>query len=117
MAEKRNLGRHRKRYSLRFGAEEPIFKAFTEDISITGLFIKTAKTSPPGGLVLIDLELGDEKKVLLEARVMWAKKVPPQMIHLVKKSGMGVRITRFISGELLYSDLCEELALPYAELL
>jgi Tfp pilus assembly protein PilZ len=117
MAEKRNLGRHRKRFTLRFGADEPVFKAFTEDISSTGLFIKTAKTSRPGSSVKVALELDDERTVMLEAQVMWAKKVPPHMIHLVMKSGMGVRITRFIDGESLYCDLCEELSLPYAELL
>ncbi|NJD90385.1 MAG: pilus assembly protein PilZ [Geobacter sp.] len=117
MAEKRNLDRHRKRYVLRFGADELLFKAFTEDISTTGLFIKTAKTSPPGSSLLVELELDEQCRVLMETRVMWAKKVPPQLIHLVKKSGMGVKIIRFVSGEADYCELCEELSLPYAELL
>jgi Tfp pilus assembly protein PilZ len=117
MAEKRNLDRHRKRFILRFGTDELPYKAFTEDISTTGLFIKTAKTYPPGSRLLVELELDEQRRVLMETRVMWAKKVPPQLIHLVKKSGMGVRITRFISGEAAYCELCEELSLPYAELL
>ena len=117
MAEKRNLDRHRKRYILRFGTDTLQYKAFTEDISTTGLFIKTAKISPPGGLLLVELELDEQRKVLMETRVMWAKKVPPQLIHLVKKSGMGVKIIRFFSGEGDYIELCEELSLPYAELL
>ncbi|HZV80770.1 MAG TPA: PilZ domain-containing protein [Geobacteraceae bacterium] len=112
MAEKRNLGRHRKRFSLRFGIGEPVKLAFTEDISSTGLFIKTASTCNPGTIVTVELELGGGITVTLEAQVMWAKKVPPQMIHLVKKSGMGVRIIRFVSGEAEYSMLCEELELP-----
>jgi len=117
MAEKRDLDRHRKRFIISFGPDEPEFKAFTEDISTTGLFIKTAKTYPPGSRLLVQLELDEQRKVLMETRVMWAKKVPPQMIHLVKKSGMGVRIIRFVSGEAYYCELCEELSLPYAELL
>jgi hypothetical protein len=40
---------------------------------------------------------------------MWAKKVPPNMIQLVKKCGMGVRITGITSGEEEYRRLCEEL--------
>lgn len=109
MAEKRNLGRHRKRFSLRFGVGEPVRLAFTEDISSTGLFIKTTNVCNPGAVIMVELSLDGDVRVTLEARVMWAKKVPPQMIHLVKKSGMGVRINRFISGEAEYSRLCEEL--------
>jgi hypothetical protein len=117
MAEKRNLGRHRKRFLIRFGAGEAVLKAFTEDISTTGMFIKTAKTSSPGSLIWVELALDDTRLVAMEARVMWAKKVPPQLLHLTQKGGMGVKIVRFISGEADYRDLCEELSLPYAELL
>ncbi len=117
MAEKRNLGRHRKRFSLRFGDGEHSRKAFTEDISTTGIFIKTAYVCKVGSVIAVELELDAVRTVEMEARVMWAKKVPPQMIHLVKKSGMGVRIIRFVRGESDYGLLCEELSLPYAELL
>jgi hypothetical protein len=37
--------------------------------------------------------------VEIEARVMWAKKVPQNLFHIVKKSGMGIRFLRFHSGE------------------
>jgi hypothetical protein len=117
MAEKRDLGRHRKRFSLRFGPDNPEKIAFTEDISTTGLFIKTGYVCRPGSVIKVELSLDDARSVLLEARVMWAKKVPPQMILRVPKAGMGVKIIRFVSGETDYSDLCEELALPLAELL
>jgi hypothetical protein len=39
---------------------------------------------------------------------MWAKKVPPRMLHLVKKCGMGVKVVKIISGEEAYRDYCEE---------
>jgi len=117
MAEKRNLDRHRKRMALRFGVEEAMRSAFTEDLSTTGLFIKTAYAPPPGSVITIELTLEDARQVLLVAQVRWVKKVPPQMIHLARKGGMGVKIIRFISGEEDYHLLCEELSLPYAELL
>jgi hypothetical protein len=117
MAEKRNLDRHRKRYLIRFGEGETVLKAFTEDISSTGMFIKTAKTSSPGSVIWVEMALDEKRLVVFEARVMWAKKVPPQLIHVAKKGGMGVRITRFVSGESDYNMLCEELSLPHAELL
>jgi len=109
MAEKRNLGRHRKRFPLRLGIGDTIRMAFTEDISSTGLFIKTANVYNPGAVITIELVLDDSTAVRLEAQVMWAKKVPPQLIHLTKKSGMGVKIRRFINGEAEYLRLCQEL--------
>jgi uncharacterized protein (AIM24 family) len=117
MAEKRDLGRHRKRYTIRFGLTGQERKAFTEDISTTGLFIKTAYVHGPGSVIRVELELDERRTVVMEARVVWAKRVQPQMLHLVRKCGMGVRIVRFLSGGEDYRLLCEELALPYAELL
>ncbi len=109
MAEKRDLKRHRKRLSLRFGVEDPNRLAFTEDVSTQGLFIKTPNVCPPGTRIRVDLNLPDGRVVRLEAQVRWAKKVPPQMLRMAAKGGMGVRITRFFDGEDLYAALCEEL--------
>ena len=117
MAEKRNIDRHRKRYPLRFGSGDLARTAFTEDISTTGLFVRTAHVCNPGSLVKVELTLENEQQVILEARVVWVKRVPPQMIRLARKGGMGLRIVRFVSGEDVYRLLCEELSLPYAELL
>lgn len=111
MADKRDIQRLKKRLAIRFGTDEPSRLAFTEDISRTGLFVKTTNICRPGSLIRIAMEL-EGTVVELEGRVMWAKKVPPQMIHLVKKSGMGVRIVRFISGAEAYGRLCAGAAVP-----
>lgn len=108
MADKRIIKRLKKRISLRFGGDEPSRLAFTEDVSVDGLFIKTTNISRPGSLIRVIMELEGGTVVELEGRVMWAKKVPPQMIHLVRKSGMGVRIVRFIAGAEAYGRLCAE---------
>jgi hypothetical protein len=110
MAEKRDISRLRKRYSLRFGIDKPVRLGFTEDISSTGLFLKTTNICNPGSLILVEIAISDTETVLLQGRVVWAKKVPPQLIHMVKKSGMGVRIERFLQGEERYLQLCRELA-------
>jgi hypothetical protein len=102
MAEKRDTGRVKKRLSLRFGTDTPSRLAFTEDVSAHGLFIKTTNICPPGTRVQIELDLPDCEPVFLEGMVRWTKKVPPQVIHLVKKSGMGIKIMRFIAGEERY---------------
>ncbi len=109
MAEKRDLKRHRKRLSLRFGIDDPNRLAFTEDISAQGLFIRTVNVCTPGTRIRVDLILPDERTVQMEAQVRWAKKVPPQMLRMAQKGGMGVRITRFLAGEELYEALCNEL--------
>jgi len=99
MAEKRIVKRVRRRLSLRFGDAKPVRMAFTEDVTNNGLFIKTTNLYRPGTQIAIELILPDETRVNLIGFVRWSKKVPPNMIHLVKKAGMGVKIVRFVSGE------------------
>lgn len=98
MADKRDIKRHKKRLSIRFGLDEPNRMAFTEDISITGMFIKTPNVCVPNSKIKIEFVV-ENGLVQLEARVMWAKKVPQNLFHLVKKSGMGIRFLKFHAGE------------------
>jgi Tfp pilus assembly protein PilZ len=99
MAEKRIIKRVRRRLSLRFGQDKPVRMAFTEDVTDDGMFIKTTNLYRPGTQIAIELILPDERRVNLIGMVRWTKKVPPNMIHLVKKAGMGVKILRFVDGE------------------
>lgn len=112
MADKRDIRRVRKRISIRFGIEEAARVAFTEDISMTGMFIKSPNVIPPGTKIKIEMTLPDGVKVEIESRVMWAKKVPANLFHLVKKSGMGVRFLRFTAGENAFDDFFESIATP-----
>lgn len=112
MADKRDIRRIKKRITIRFGIGEAVRVAFTEDISMTGMFIRTPNVIPPNSKVMIEFDLPEGCKVVLEARVMWAKKVPANLFHLVKKSGMGVRFLRFISGEDAFDDFFERIATP-----
>jgi Tfp pilus assembly protein PilZ len=99
MAEKRIIKRVRRRLSLRFGHDKPVRMAFTEDVTDDGIFIKTTNLYKPGTQVTIELILPDEVKVTLIGMVRWSKKVPPNMIHLVRKAGLGVKILHFVTGE------------------
>jgi hypothetical protein len=112
VADKRDIRRIRKRISIRFGIDEAVRVAFTEDVSMTGMFIKSPNIVPPNSKIIIEFMLPDGTKVEIEARVMWAKKVPQNLFHLVKKSGMGVRFLRFISGEDAFDDYFESIATP-----
>lgn len=110
MSNKRAPERHKKRLPVRFGIEEASRVAFTEDISLNGLFIKSSNVCPPNTVVMVELFLDNDVRVVLEARVMWAKKVPQNLFHLVKKSGMGVRIVRFHSGKEHFERFCSAIA-------
>jgi len=110
MAEKRDIKRHKKRITVRFGIDDASRVAFTEDISLTGMFIKTPNIVPPNTKIRIVLELSNNRNVEIEARVMWAKKVPQNLFHLVKKSGMGVRFLRFHTGEDVFNCYFKELS-------
>ena len=112
MSEKRTPIRLKKRLSVRFGIEEANRVAFTEDLSATGMFIKSLNVCPPNTKIKIEFSPDDKNKVFLEARVMWAKKVPQNLFHLVKKSGMGVRILQFYSGEEHYRRFCDSMSAP-----
>ncbi len=104
--EKRGLKRFRKRLQLRFGQDSSSKVGFTSDISPQGFFIHSALVLPPQTRLQIELSPpGGAEAVLIEGRVVWAKKVPPNLLRLTK-GGMGVRIIRFLTGEEVYSDLC-----------
>lgn len=106
MADKRDRQRTRKRIALEFGVGETVSrKAFSEDISPFGMFIKTPNVSNPNTMIRIEI-IHNNQLISLDARVMWAKRVPQNLFHLVKRCGMGVRIIRFHSGQELYYELC-----------
>ena len=109
MAEKRNLKRKKKRVKVRFGIDEPKKFAFSDDISSEGIFIKTAAPEQPGKLLFLEITLPDETRVLCKGRIHWAKRVPPNMLRLVGKGGMGVRILSFGEGQQAYEEFVESL--------
>ncbi len=110
MAEKRDLKRVRKRMTLKFGMDEPNRIAFTEDVSAQGMCIRTAFVCPPGTEIVIELCLPDGNQVRIKGVIAWAKKVPSNMVHLVKKCGMGVKFTKLEAGEDALTRLCSEIS-------
>jgi hypothetical protein len=92
--EKRSKNRIGKRLIVKFGTEKPDRLGFTEDVSPTGLFIKTSNVAPPGTLLRIELTLPDDRTILVVGVVMWAKQVPYSLLRFTKKNGMGLRLTQ-----------------------
>ncbi len=107
MPERRNMKRHTKRLTLQFGTDNPSHHGFTIDISDTGIFLKSALVYPPGTILTVVISIQDDGIVRLQGRVMWAKSVPANLVHLIKKVGMGVKIIKFLEGEKEYHRLVE----------
>jgi hypothetical protein len=95
--EKRDIKRKRVRLSLR--AEPGNIKAYSGDLSETGIFIITTKVLRPGTRLRIIVNV-DDGSALGVGIVRWAKRVPSQLIRNVGvKGGMGVEFT-WVSTEL-----------------
>jgi hypothetical protein len=86
--DKRELGRAKKRVMVRYGLEKPDRTGFTKNVSETGLYIKTNNVLKPGLTIQIEIHFPD-RKFSMWARVVWAKKVPPQLAHVLE-CGMGI---------------------------
>ncbi|ALC17984.1 PilZ domain-containing protein [Desulfuromonas soudanensis] len=106
--DKRNIRRHRKRLQVKFGVEEAGRFGFTEDLSDTGIFIKSAVVQNPNSVLKLELTSPGGEIIYLVGRVMWARKVPPNLLQRLK-GGMGVRILNITSGENTYRSLLSEL--------
>lgn len=86
--EKRGRGRTKRRLMVRFGAPAADRTAFTKNLSETGLFLQTNNVVAPGQTLQVQIHFPD--RVFSHwARVVWAKKVPPQLAHVLE-CGMGV---------------------------
>lgn len=99
MAVERSPVRKKKRLKVRFGVDYPKRVAFTGDASMGGLYIITGQPERPGSKLLIELNLPDDQQVIAYGRVRWAKKVPPNLIRVANKAGMGVQFVKFEAGE------------------
>jgi hypothetical protein len=87
--EKRMKQRSRKRLMVRYGVGSTTRTAFTQNVSESGLCIKTNQVYGRGSIVEIEIE-SDKCKAHLRGRVAWAKQVPPQLAHILG-CGMGIR--------------------------
>ena len=86
--EKRDSNRTRKRVMVKYGTEKTDRTGFTKNLSETGLFIGTNNVFKPGTTIQVELQF-PERTFNMWARVVWAKKVPTQLAHVLE-CGMGV---------------------------
>ena len=64
--------------------------AFTGNVSESGLHLRTNRVLGAGSKIEVELKLRDST-FTIQARVAWAKRVPPQLARVVP-CGMGIRI-------------------------
>ena len=111
MADKRDIRRIKKRITINFSDDKVVKVGFTQDISMVGMFIHSPYVLPPNSKIKIKMML-EGSTVEVMAIVMWSKKIPPNLFHLVKKSGMGVRFLHFNSGEEAFDEYFDKIATP-----
>jgi Tfp pilus assembly protein PilZ len=85
--------RARRRLALRFrpaGSTDQTRAGFTEDLSLTGVFIQT--TTPYGAGSLLEIEFdGEDGPITVKGKVIWAKRAPVSLARN-KRSGMGIKL-------------------------
>ena len=109
MSEKKHLKRYNKRLKVKYGIDQPVKAAVTEDISMTGLFISGQDVVKPGKVLVIEICLPDDVKIMLKGCVMWAKEQPAAIVGQSKKAGMGIKIIEFLAdGERVWEKFITE---------
>ena len=99
MAEVKRSKRVAFRNTVYYGPKNPPeHVSFITDLSETGLCIQTNRVFQPGTKLYMIIEVAS-RRFEAEGVVVWAKKVPPNLIQLVK-NGMGIRFTR-VDGDLM----------------
>jgi hypothetical protein len=81
--------RKKGRLMVRYGLDEPDRTAFTMNLSLGGAYIRTNSVVKPGTQIQVEIDLPAGKHTMW-ARVVWAKRVPPELAHILP-CGMGVR--------------------------
>ncbi len=84
----RSSKRDRSRLMVRFGTTVPDKTGFTKNISESGVFVHTNQVFRPGTTVQLSIQFPDRAFVFW-GRVQWAKRVPPQLAHILD-CGMGI---------------------------
>lgn len=101
MSQGRNYDEKRVAIKLKvsFGDSQLNNMGFTEDISSSGIFIKSAVVYPSNTELGIELIMPDGEVVRIKGLVNWSKGVAPNLVWAIKDAGMGVKIIKIIQGQ------------------
>ncbi len=97
------------RVQVNFGLHDIANMGFTEDISVSGIFLKTAVVFPVGSQLRIEMHPDSGGVVRLLGQVHWSKAVAPNLVWSIADAGMGVQVFRFLQGQDIYYQLLDQI--------
>lgn len=104
MSDSRLEQRKKMRLSVRFGNGKLEHLGYSSDISLKGFFIESRVVYKSGVVMNFEIKTRDGEMITLVGKIQWSKKVAPRLNHILK-SGMGISIQRFLTGEDIYLAL------------
>jgi Tfp pilus assembly protein PilZ len=105
MADKRYTKRYPKKIRLKFGCMPLVENGVTENVSASGLFIKTNKMYTKNTIIRIEFILPNNIIVKVDGMVIWKREFSSKFIRILKKNGLGIKFTKFYSGEQKYKEM------------
>jgi len=92
MAEKRFSTRRKRRYLVEWMAEGNLCTGFTQDVSPTGIFVRSERIPKIGAVLTMQLLLPGSERLRLRGTVVRSHRLP-QNLRAVLPSGFGLRLT------------------------
>ena len=100
--------RFEQRLEAKYGIEQYDEMGYVYDISPFGLFLSGDRFYLPGTKLKVKIELDNGSRVEFEGYVRWGK-AQERPDWFDRGAGMGIRVSRFIEGELFYQDYVQRL--------
>jgi len=91
LMERRKSPRINKRLEIKFQTVTE-YTAITNDLSETGLFIRTNKAISTGSIVDLKLNLPNSQELFLTGKIIRSIKALPGIFNPLKSSGLGVQL-------------------------
>ncbi len=91
MENKRRHARVKKRVSCALASGGRRYTGVVLDVSPEGLFVQTSAKLEPGAIVDLEMGIGANQTLQMQARVVRAKLVPPEL-RSIAKGGLGLHI-------------------------
>lgn len=107
MSDARLEQRKKRRLSVRFGNGKLENHGYSSDISLQGFFVESRVVYKSGGVMNFEIKNRDGQIITLIGKIQWSKKVAPRLNHILK-SGMGISIQKFVTGEDIYLALVSD---------
>lgn len=92
MRQKRSFDRKKRRYLVEFTLDGTACSGFTNDVSPSGIFVRSNRLPDPGVVLSVNLHLPEGKHVVLRGKVVRSFRVPARLSQLIP-SGFAVRLS------------------------